>query len=196
MAQSFNDIFAYLDELGIADSLLPFLLIFTIVYAIMNKTKIIGEGKKNFNVIVSLILSLMVVVPHIMGRFPENQDPVVIMNTALPNISIILVAVFALLLLIGIFGQNLDVVGVSLGGWITVAAFAAVLWVFGTSAGWFQELPPFLDFLNDSANQSLIVMLLVAGFIIKFITADEKGVNVGGGLSGILSGVRDSIKKQ
>ena len=68
MGAGFNDVFLMLEDLNVMDSLLPFLLIFTILYAILNKTKIIGEGRKNFNVMVALILSLMVVIPHITGK--------------------------------------------------------------------------------------------------------------------------------
>ncbi|MBI2133687.1 hypothetical protein HYU11_03320 [Candidatus Woesearchaeota archaeon] len=185
-----------LDSLGVLDSLLPFLLIFTIIYAILNKTKIIGEGRKNFNVIVALTLSLMVVIPHITGRYPNPQsDPVVIINTAIPNISVIIVAILAVLLIIGIFGKNLDIAGTSLAGWVGIGAFIAVAWIFGSAAGFFGEgflaLPAFLQ---DPDTQALIVMILVFGLIIMFITSEREGPSVTGGLGKLIDGIGRSIK--
>ena len=40
-----------LESWGLTDVLLPFLLVFTIIFAILQKSNILGEGKKNFNVI-------------------------------------------------------------------------------------------------------------------------------------------------
>ena len=58
-----------LDGWGLTDVMLPFLLIFTLVFAIMQKTKILGEDKKNFNVIIALVMALLVVIPHITSSY-------------------------------------------------------------------------------------------------------------------------------
>ena len=41
--------------------LLPFLLVFTVVFAILQKTSILGKGKKQIDAIVSLVVGLIVV---------------------------------------------------------------------------------------------------------------------------------------
>ena len=70
----------------LTDALLPFALIFTVVYSVLLKTKILGteaDGKtprKNFNVIISLIVSLLVVIPHITNQYPVGWDVIEIMN--------------------------------------------------------------------------------------------------------------------
>ena len=91
--QNFVNVFEELNNLGVMDSLLPFLLIFTIVFAVLEKTKIIGEGKKQFNVIIALVISLMVVIPHVTGNYPPGQDAVQTINNALPNVSVVIIAV-------------------------------------------------------------------------------------------------------
>src|SRR3989344_8866636 len=91
-----------LENWGLTDVMLPFLLIFVIVYAILQKTKILGEGRKNLNVIIAVVVGLLVVIPHVTGRFPADSDPVLIINDALPQVSIVLVAVVFLLILIGV----------------------------------------------------------------------------------------------
>jgi hypothetical protein len=146
--------------------------VFTIVFAVLQKTKILGEEKKNFNVMVSLVMALAVVIPHIVGRYPFNFDPVNVINQALPQVSIILVAIIMLLLIIGVFGNEIDFAGTSLSGWIVVLAFIAVVLIFGSAVGWFP-LPLWLGFLYNPELQALVVMILVFGIIIWFITKDD-----------------------
>ena len=125
-----------LENWGLTDVMLPFLLIFVIVYAILQKTKILGEGRKNLNVIIAVVVGLLVVIPHVTGRFPADSDPVLIINDALPQVSIVLVAVVFLLILIGVFGQDYVFLGVSMPGWIALVSFITILLIFGGSAGW------------------------------------------------------------
>lgn len=42
-------------------AILPFLLVFTVVFAILQKTKILGDGKKQIDAIVSLVIGLIVI---------------------------------------------------------------------------------------------------------------------------------------
>ncbi len=71
-AFEFNQFFMTLDRIGFVDILLPFLLIFTIIFAVLEKTKILGEGKKNMNVGIALIFALITVIPHATGNFPAG----------------------------------------------------------------------------------------------------------------------------
>ncbi|MBN2052097.1 hypothetical protein JW756_01220 [Candidatus Woesearchaeota archaeon] len=169
----FENFIVMLDAWGVTDVLLPFILVFTIVFATMQKTKILGEGKKNFNVIIALVMGLGVVIPHVVGRYPFNFDPVDVINTALPQVSIILVAILMLLLIIGVFGNEIDFAGTPLSGWIVIIAIIAVVGIFGSSVGWFR-LPLWLLFLQDPELQALIVMILIFGIIIYFITKEDK----------------------
>jgi hypothetical protein len=176
------------------NALLVFILVFTLVFAILQKTKIIGEGKKNFNVIVSLILALFTVIPHILGNVPAEKDPVFIISNSLPSVSVIVVAILGVLLLVGVFGKNLDIAGTSLATMVALGSFAIIVFIFGASAGWWNDFPPMLNFLNDSDTRSVLITLLVFAIVIWFVTSDDDGVNVGGGLGNLLKGFKDSIK--
>ena len=50
MATPFREVIEFFDSIGLFDVVLPFLLVFTIVFAILEKTKVLGtediEGKK------------------------------------------------------------------------------------------------------------------------------------------------------
>jgi hypothetical protein len=169
-----------LEEIGIMDVILPFILVFTIVFAILQKTKILGHDdtnekkpKKNFNAVIALVMGLAVVVPHITGSYPTpGSDIVNIINSALPNISIVLIAVIMMLLMIGVFGGEVNIFKSGIGGWAVAFAILATFFIFGSAAHWW-ELPIYLQFMMDSDTQALVIILLVFGALIAFITADD-----------------------
>lgn len=45
----------------VTELILPFLLVFTLIFAILDKTKILGEGKRQINAIISLVVGLIFV---------------------------------------------------------------------------------------------------------------------------------------
>ncbi len=167
-----------LESWGLTDVLLPFLLIFTIVFAILQKTKILGDGKKNFNVVIALVLALSVVIPHVTGSYPGGTDVVEMLNKALPNVSIVAVAFVMLLILIGLFGAESRWLGASLSGWIAIASFIIIIYIFGGAAGWWGRKGSWGWFNNffGSDSVAIIIMVLIFGVIIWYITKpDTKG---------------------
>ena len=102
----FDNIVYTLERWGVSDILLPFLLIFAIVFAILEMTKIFGADKKNINVIVSLVMGLSIIFPHLTGSYPPTRDVVDIINRALPGVSLLLVAIVSLLIVLGMIGAQ------------------------------------------------------------------------------------------
>lgn len=177
VAQDFRlePFFRDLDRWGLTDVLLPFLLIFVIIFAILSKTKILGETKKNLNVVVAVVVGLLVIVPHITGRFPANADPVLIINDALPQVSIVLVAVIFLLILIGVFGQDFVFLGVTMPGWITLVSLIVIILIFGGSAGWWDSgFGTTLQNFFGTEGVAVFIMILTFGLIIAWVTGDSK----------------------
>jgi len=165
-----------LQNWGLSDVILPFILVFTVVFAIMQKVKPLGpEGpmQKQFNVVISLVMSLAVVIPHVLGYYPANADVVNIINAALPQVSIVLVAILMVLLIVGLFGGKAEW-GSTLSGWIALFAFLIVAYIFGRSAGWFDYLPNWLYWLDNPDTQAMLVVIAVFALIIKYITGEEK----------------------
>ncbi len=186
MAQEaiFTNMFLQLDKLGLLDSLIPFLLVFAITFATLEKAQIFGVGKKNINMIVSISLALMFVIPHIIGKYPKGKDPVEIINIAVPNVSMVAIAVVMALVLAGTFGFQF--VGGGLTGIVLIFSLGAVAWFFGNAAGWWSALPNF-----SPETKSLVVTILVFGLIIFFITRDSKAEN----LTGWYKGLSNSLQK-
>jgi hypothetical protein len=151
--------------------ILVFLLLFTIIFAVLQKTNILGAGKKRFNIVVSLVMSLIVVVPHMVGYYPNSYDVVDIINRALPDVSLIAVAAIMLLLLIGLFGGEAKWMGGSFSGIIAIVAFIIVGVIFASSAGWLQGFYIY-DFI-DADTLTLLLIILVFAIIVWFITRED-----------------------
>jgi len=123
----------FFQEFGLFDIVLPFLLVFTLVFAILEKTKILGtepkddeSPRKNLNAMVAFVVGLLVV---------ASNKVVTALNEALPNIVLLLVVFIAFLLLIGTFfrtsEKGFDISQIS--GWKGVLfgiAFVGVLFSF------------------------------------------------------------------
>jgi len=174
MVNTFVDSLRNVNDWGLSDVMLPFLLIFTIMFAILQKTNILGKEKKNFNLVVALVIGLSVVIPHVTNSYPPGADVVQMMNNALPNVSIVIVAIVMFLILIGLLGGEAKWMGGSLSGWIVILSGILVFFIFGRSAGWFETLPRWLNWLDDSQTQALIIVILIFGILIWFITKEDK----------------------
>jgi hypothetical protein len=170
-----QDTFAQLEYLGVFDVILPFVLVFTIIYAVLHKIKLFGPDpakNKQFDVVIALVMGLAVIFPHVLGYYPPDRDIVLIINHSLPNVSIVVVAVVMALLIIGVFGKRFEIGGTSLSGWIALAAFAVVAFIFGSAAN-FWDMPVWLSMLNNPDLMALIIVVLVFAIIIWFITKDD-----------------------
>lgn len=157
-----------LSKFGIFDVFVPFVLIFTITYAILIKSKILGDNKK-FALVVALALGLIFITPHITGNYPPESDPVIIINNAVPNVSVIAVLIIMFLILAGLLGWQ---IAGAIQGFAILASLLAVLFIFGRAVGWFQYLPYWLYFLDDPDFQVLIVVVLVFGLIVYWVTSE------------------------
>ena len=112
-----------LESWGIADVLLPFILVFAIVYAVLDKVKIFGDEKRNINMVIALVVGLSVVIPHVLDSYPPGADVVDMINIILPQVSLVAIAFIMVLVLVGVFGG--EWIGKSISGWL--ALLAAIL---------------------------------------------------------------------
>lgn len=100
-------IIIFFDKIGIYDVVLPFLLIFSIVFAILEKSRILGTvqvdkntyTKKNLNAMVAFVIAFIVI---------ASTQVVAIINEALAHIALMLMIVVSFMLLIGIFFKTDD----------------------------------------------------------------------------------------
>ena len=160
--------FAYLsDRFGLWDVFLPFLLIFAIIFAIVSQIE--PFKKKSIAVTISLVISLLFLFPHFAGIRP---DPVSIIASAIPSITVIAVAFLMLLILLGVVGMK------QFGGLLKYAAVIfslfAVIYFFLLGAGYVPSLwlSLYLPFLLDPQVIDLLIIILVFGLIVWFVVSE------------------------
>ena len=163
----FGDALNALERLGITDIILPFLLIFTVVFAVLQKTKILGAEKKNLNVIIALVLGLAVIIPHATNAYPPGADVVDIINASLPQIALVLVIILGLMIMMGLWGVSPAWKG-PLTGIIMIVSFIVVIAIFGSAAG-FISIPEMFD---SPELQALIVIFIFFYMIFKAVTSE------------------------
>ncbi len=178
------DFLVQLEQFGLLDAVLPFILIFAVIFTVLKTTHALGD-KKNVHMLVALVIGLLVVLPHVMGTYPPGQDVVKIINTALPNISLVIVMIVAALILMGIFVPNQT--GVPGGGFFAFISVGVIIYIFGISAGWWETVAP-LGFLSNPDIQALIVIILVFAVVIFLITAESPGEKITGMVKGLFGG--------
>jgi hypothetical protein len=170
MAADFRSVFYQLEYLGLSDVILPFILIFVVVWAIVRKIEMFKD--KKISVVIALAIALVTIIPHSLGRYPAGTDVVEIMNTAIPQVGGVIVAVLMLFILVGMWNAEAEWAGY-LRGIVVILAMLTVFWIFGRAAGWFINTPRWLFWIENPVNQSLIVILLIGGLIIWAITSES-----------------------
>lgn len=147
--------------------ILPFLLIFSIVFGILEKSKLFGSDKKRLNAIISLVVGLIFV-----AAFSWTQ----IASNLILFLTIAIVVMFVGLLLWGFIageeGLKFENAPKSLkyfvGIVITIAVFIALIWAIGLSGTFFTNTFNFLfksswskDFWTNAAFIVVIIIALV-----------------------------------
>jgi len=179
-------IISFFVELGVYDVILPFILVFAIVFAILEKTKIFGvekiDGddytKKNINAMVAFVISFLVI---------ASGKLVGILNKALGNIVILLMVVVSFLILIGSFFSNDENVFLEKGPWRTsfmVAALIGVTLIFlnavptGDDSNWLEWG---WNNLDTKWAGAIILIVIVIAFMSFIIYEPNKKANHGNG---------------
>jgi len=175
----------FLDRLGVYEVLLPFLLIFTLVFAILEKTRIFGveevEGvgempKKNLNSMFAFVTAFLVV---------ASSRLVAAVNEAVANMTILLLLGFAFLLLVGVFHtgkEEMELKG-PFKGILMWIMFVGILLIF-LHALKTPDGTPWLYFawgfvvtnIDTGAMGALILTVIVVG-LMMYITSDQKDKN-------------------
>ncbi len=96
--QSLVNIFTFFDRIGVVDVVLPFILVFTIVYGILEKTLVLGKNSHNTNVIVATVLGFLIVMA-------VNYVNIITDMVRLFVLLVIMALAFALIY--GIFGSDI-----------------------------------------------------------------------------------------
>ena len=109
--------------------ILPFLLVFTLTFAVLDKTKLLGDGKRQINAIISLVIGIILI------GFPYAQGVIV---KLIPFLAVSLVILFVFMLIYGFLAGSKegDVLSgglkIALGIIVGLGVIVAVLWATGS----------------------------------------------------------------
>jgi len=139
--------------------ILPFLLIFVVVFAILEKSEILGKDKKYANVIVALVIGFM---------FIAVQSFVGFTLRLIPLISVFIVILLSYFLIFGFIGvhqsKGLQITMTIIFG---IAFIAAVLWATGLLTKWTASTSK-ADFIG------VVTLVVIIGAAIA-LTVSSKG---------------------
>ncbi len=185
-ASVLSNVILFFQKIGIYDVVLPFLLVFTITFAILEKTKIfgmekvkVGENKyeeftrKNLNAMAGFVVALLVVAS---SKLVETVTAV-----SSQIIVLLLLSVFFLLLVGTFFGKEEEVKLEK--GWrktFMVVMFFGIVLVFlnaiktpdGTP--WLLVLVDYISQFFTSTGVAAIILLIVIILFVYYLTREPK----------------------
>ncbi len=170
---TFRGMLAFLDKLGVYDVILPFLLIFTIVFAILEKTKILGVEKvgsneltkKNLNSMVAVITAFLVV---------ASTKIVSVINEVMANVVLLLILGVTFLLLVGVFFEDKQFTLANFPKWVKgmmIFMFIGIVVIFLNALGWLQVFAAPVAYWDADWAVGIIFIAVILGFM-WYITKD------------------------
>lgn len=181
---SFRSSLNFLADLGIFDVVLPFLLVFTIVFAMLEKTKIFGiekhDGheytKKNLNALTAFVIAFFTI---------ASSQLVATITSVSANMVILLLASVLFLLLVGSFHEEkegsffLDKKVKNLFiGIMGIGLLGIFLNAITTSNGdsWLEVVLGWLaDFSNNDVIASVVLIIIVVGVMFFVVSGSNQG---------------------
>lgn len=182
MASRLQGTLDFLGDIGLYDVVLPWLLVFSIVFAILEKTKVLGteefDGKKftkkSLNSIVAFAIAFLVI---------ASAELVEVLVKVSSQIVVLLFLSILFLLLVGSFLKEGDPVFLE-GGWkitFMIIMFVGIVGIFlsalKTSSGdsWLEAIGNYARGSDDQVVGSIVLLVIMVIFI-TFIVREPKHV--------------------
>lgn len=167
MATALGNAIDFLTAFGFFDVVLPFLLVFTVTFGVLEKSNLFGVGKKNLNAMIAFSVGFLVVA--------ATQITAAI-QASIPQVAFMLIILISLLMLVG------SLMGPQVAGldfWSTLHKYVkwpmgiiigvSILAIFFSSVGWLEPLMDFFRVNISNPALSSIIFLVVVGGIIYYI---------------------------
>lgn len=176
MGSALGNAVDFLKDFGFFDVILPFLLVFTIVFGILEKTRIFGTEKlgdkdypkKNLNSMVAFVIAFFVV---------AAKEIVTSLQVSLPQVALVLVILVSFMMLAGSFmgDKTFTFENSKWAIFLTLLVFISVLLIFLNSFGW---LDPIIAFIVANPGTVLVPTVLVGmviGTIVYVVGGKSEG---------------------
>lgn len=148
------------------DYILPFVLVFTLIFAILERTKLLGEDKKQVNAIIGLVIGLILIAT------PFARDVVV---QLMPYLAVFAVILLVFMLLYGFVGGKTDAdvlnsgLKITFGILLAIGLVAALFFI----TGWWDKL------MSSSQGSTILVsgilLVVIAVAVVTVLRGEGNG---------------------
>lgn len=147
---------------------LPFLLVFVLIFAILDRIKILGEDKRQINALVSLAIALI---------FVTFTKAVNIVNNLMPFLAVLAVIILVFLVLWGFIAGGKEGLlvnkGIKIAGGIIILLALIIAVVYATGAN--ETISGLLKGASSNMIVSTVVFIaIMAGAIVVVLTSGKK----------------------
>jgi hypothetical protein len=171
---TFRNALLFFDELGVYDVVIPFLLIFSLMFAMLEKTKVFGEEgsgdhkttRKNINAMVAFCAAFLVV---------ASSRLVFVINATIAKTMVILVAIILFMIVVGAFSEDksLFLTGKWNQAFMAVALIGIGL-ILLYNLGWMQFVWEYsAQNLNGPVVGSFGLLIIVLAFMAYITKTDD-----------------------
>ncbi len=150
------------------EMILPFLLVFVLFFAVLQKTKILGENKNQIDALISLVIGLILI------GFPQPRDLIV---GIMPWFSVAVVVVLVFLLLYGFVAGEIK--ADEIPGWmkITFGVLAGVftIGVVAYVSGFWKWVEGWLSGGSSGWVANAIFIVVIVGALVAVLASGKNG---------------------
>lgn len=165
----FREALVFFDQVGLYDVVLPFLLVFTLVFGTLEKSKIFGtekgrDGKtytrKNLNSMIAFVVGFFVV---------ASAQLVQLINVFVSRVALVLVIIVMFMLLVATFYKEQGDEGIDFSRWVPILApivLVAITLIFLDGVGWLGPLWSYATgYWDSNLMGTILLFLIVIGFM-------------------------------
>ncbi|MBU2576957.1 MAG: hypothetical protein KKF50_04510 [Nanoarchaeota archaeon] len=148
------------------EMLLPFLLVFVVVFAILQKSKILGEGKAQIDSLVAMVIGLLLI-----GVRQPREIIVNLMPWMAVGVAVILVFLILYGLVAGDLSKAPDWMKITFGtlaGLFTIGVVVYVTGFYNVIGDWFS------DGTSGIWSNVIMVILVVGAMVVAVVTGKKK----------------------
>ncbi len=164
MVTTITDVLNIWNEMGVFSYAIPFLLIFAVVFAILDKTKILGDDNKGILAIISVSVGLLSLQFDFVSEF---------FAVIFPRFGIGLSLFLVLIIMIGFFFPKDDKIGH--GKWIGLTVgIGVVIWALSAWDEW-TSYTGFGGWFTENFWALIVLGILVAVIVVVAKGKDDNG---------------------
>lgn len=183
LATGFSDVTESLKEIGVFEFYLPFLLVFTILFGLLQKIKLFGEQGKAINIIVSLAVAGFILVYTPVGITFSQFLTNFFGNVVVVILTLIVIVLFAAIVSTGFgfeFKELFKGKGVILGALLLLALIVFGVFVASGGSSIFPGIKigdKTFDFFGgiNTGTWALIILIVGTGIIVALFALTKEG---------------------